>query len=354
MVMSKLVLEVDRIREMMGLLSEGPDDNSWNNEDVRVYDYVEGRNTVPMSDRYDFDVDKLVNSGAVFITPAMDGDPNSPTYKEWLDEDGSHLITLYNVEQSSPDGWIHKAITKSSDTSGWKNNLVEKLYDGKYNQILWSLEKLGIDPNDMLIEDNSLQEDDKSIIVDPSERTIKSICDSAKFCKAQGPITFGQLKAIVESAKSERLAKHMGEGGFKAIVRLLPWFLPQLALGGFIAAGMRALNKIVKPGLTETTSYKTWWGRTIMRVMDIAEGELSTGDPFSKIFFISDGLMNMMNEENKVKFARHIADLASQKPNDEPVPEFFVENELRNWVNQRFLLDPPLEPKQTKENERLD
>ena len=127
--------------------------------DIRVYDYVGGRNTVPMSDRYDFDADKLVNAGAVFITPAMDGDPNSPTYKEWLDEDGSHLITLYNVEHSSPDGWIRKAITKKSDTSGWRDNFIGKLYDGKYNQILWSLEKLGIDPNDMVIEDNSLQED---------------------------------------------------------------------------------------------------------------------------------------------------------------------------------------------------
>lgn len=125
---------------------------------IRAYDYVVGRNTVPMSDRYDFDVNKLVNAGVVFITPAMDGDPESPTYKRWLDEGGSHLITLYNVEHSSPDGWIRKAITKKSDTSGWRDNFIGKLYDGKYNQILWSLEKLRIDPNDMVIEDNSLQE----------------------------------------------------------------------------------------------------------------------------------------------------------------------------------------------------
>jgi len=75
------------------------------------------------------------------------------------------------------------------------------------------------------------------------------------------------------------------------------------------------------------------------------EGDLNPEDPFSKIFFISDGLMNMLDEENKVKFARYIAELASEKPDEEPVPEFFVENELRNWVNQRFLLDPPLQLK---------
>lgn len=117
----------------------------------RLYNYEEGRNTAP--NRLPFDVNKLVNSGVVFVTPAIDGDPESTTYKEWLNEPYSHLITLYNIENSSKDGWIHKAITRSTSTEGWKENFVDKLYDGKYNQILWSLEKLGINPKEMLKED---------------------------------------------------------------------------------------------------------------------------------------------------------------------------------------------------------
>jgi len=143
------------------------------NSQERVYNYEEGRNTVPMDNRYAFDLDKLVNAGVVFVTPAMDGDPQSPTYKEWLDEGGSHLLTLMNVLKSSENGWIRKAITKRSDTSGWKNNFVEKLYDGKYNQILWSLEKLGIDPNDMVIEDNSLQESIRRILKEETDFTLR-------------------------------------------------------------------------------------------------------------------------------------------------------------------------------------
>jgi hypothetical protein len=69
----------------------------------------------------------------------------------------THLISLYNVENSSEDGWILKAITKRAPTERWKDNFVDKLYDGKYNQILWSLEKLGINPMDML-NDANLQE----------------------------------------------------------------------------------------------------------------------------------------------------------------------------------------------------
>jgi hypothetical protein len=179
---------------------------------------------------------------------------------------------------------------------------------------------------------------------------VKSICDSQKFCKAQGPITFGQLKAIVESAMSQRIKLHIGEGGYKAFLRLLPWFVPQVAFAGFIGAAIRAANKILKPALTETTTYKTWWGKTILRLFNVVEGELNPSDPFSKIFFVNDGLLKMLDEENKVKFARYISQLASEKPNDEPVPEYFVENELRDWVNQRFLLDPPLKPKTIKES----
>lgn len=135
---------IDRIKEVMGVSK-------------RVYDYEQGRNTVP--DRLPLDVLKLIDAGVLFITPAIDGDPESPTYKEWLDEPGSHIITLYNVENSSEDGWIKKAITKQADPTPFhRKDFTQDLYDGKYNQILWGLEKLGIDPNTMLFEEQNINE----------------------------------------------------------------------------------------------------------------------------------------------------------------------------------------------------
>ena len=186
----------------------------------------------------------------------------------------------------------------------------------------------------------TLQED-----IEPSSKTIKNICDAKKFCKAQGKITFGQLRELVENTKTDRLLLHVGEGGYKATLRLLPWFFPQLAIAGFTGSLIRAFNKVFKPTLEETTGYKTWWGKTIMKIFNLVEGELGTTDPLSKIFFISDGLLTMLDDKLKVKFARYIADIASEKPDDEEVPEFFVENELRHWLNEKFLLDPPLSPK---------
>jgi hypothetical protein len=181
--------------------------------------------------------------------------------------------------------------------------------------------------------------------VEPSKTAVKNICDSEKFCKAQGKITFGQLKSIVDSATRKRIFKHIGEGGVKATIRLLPWFIPQLFIAGTIAGAVRAANKILMPSLTETENYKTFWGKAILKSFKIAEGDINLSDPLSKIFFISDGLMTMLDEKYKVKFAKHIANIASEKPDSEEVPEYFVENELRTWINDKFLLDPPLSPK---------
>ena len=178
--------------------------------------------------------------------------------------------------------------------------------------------------------------------IEPSKTAVKNICDSEKFCKAQGKITFGQLKAIVESATKKRIFKHVGEGGVKATIRLLPWFVPQLFIAGAIAGAVRAANKILAPSLVETENYKTFWGKAILKSFKIAEGEINLSDPLSKIFFISDGLMTMLDDKYKVKFAKHIANIASEKPDNEEVPEYFVENELRKWINDKFLLDPAL------------
>jgi len=188
--------------------------------------------------------------------------------------------------------------------------------------------------------------------IEPSSKTVKNICDAKKFCKAQGKITFGQLRELVENAKNNRLFLHIGEGGYKATLRLLPWFFPQLAIAGFTGSLIRAFNKVFRPTLEETTGYKTWWGKTIMKIFNLVEGELGISDPLSKIFFISDGLMTMLDDKLKVKFARYISEIASEKPDDEEVPEFFVENELRHWLNEKFLLDPPLSPKNPIEQDK--
>ena len=124
--------------------------------DSRVYDYQPGRNEVPYSDRLPFDILKLIRAGVVFVTPLMDGDPESPTYKEWLNERGYHLITLYNIKHCAEDCWMLEAITKKADpTPLHRKDFARNLYDGKYNQILWGLEKKNIKPETMRYQPKS-------------------------------------------------------------------------------------------------------------------------------------------------------------------------------------------------------
>jgi hypothetical protein len=186
--------------------------------------------------------------------------------------------------------------------------------------------------------------------ITPSKVAMDNVCSTKKICDAQGKITFGQLRELVESGTRKRILTHMGEGGYKATLRLLPWFIPQLALAGFAATWVRVVNKLLRPTLEETTNYRTWWGKTILKIFDLVEGELNASDPLSKIFFISDGLMTMLDDKYKIKFSNYIANIADEKLDNEIVPDYFVENELRHWLNKKFFLDPPLQPKKIKDD----
>ena len=195
--------------------------------------------------------------------------------------------------------------------------------------------------------------------VAPSKEVTTNVCRVEGFCQEQGPITFGQLKALVEAATRKRIQADMGRGVFKMLWRIIPFFVPQILLAAVGVTATRAFNKIITPALTDTRGYKEWWGKAVLKAMDIAEGDyipdITMGDdPLSKVFFISDGLMSMIKDKYKLKFARYVADYAATRPDNEPVPEWFVENLLRDYLNQKFLLNPPLPVKIDIETKKLD
>jgi len=101
-----------------------------------------------------FDIQKLVDSGAIFVTASVDGDPNSETYKQVLVGQGNSIISLLNYECDSEDGWIRYAVDNHQvlPTEEDQNHL-DKTYEGKYEQIYWSLNKLGVPFN--MVEKNN-------------------------------------------------------------------------------------------------------------------------------------------------------------------------------------------------------
>ncbi len=181
-----------------------------------------------------------------------------------------------------------------------------------------------------------------NVIINPSDCALKNIEDSKKYLEDQGIITFGELISIVKKSKNKRFYQHIGEGFYKAVLRLLPWFIPKIAILGFTGSIIRASNKIFRPTLEDTRSYKKWWGKTTLTIFNIVEGELNINDPLFRVFFITDGLMTMINNHDRTKFARHLLYISSLEPENKEVPNFYVENELRKWINQKYLLNPPL------------
>lgn len=241
-----------------------------------------------------------------------------------------------------------KKLNEDSDIFG--QGLLEPVEWGEYeSEEEWEKAVANVEPlpDEEEFEYEQGETDPEKGFVAPSRDVTDNICKVKGFCKAQGPITFGQLKALVEGATNKRIASDIGRGVFKTLWRITPFFLPQLLLAAAGVTVTRAFNKIISPALKDTKGYKSWWGKAVMKAMDVAEGDyipdLALGDdPISKIFFISDGLLQMVKDKYKLKFARYVAEVAESKPDNEPVPEWFVDNLLRDYLNQKFLLDPPL------------
>ena len=108
--------------------------------------------------------------------------------------------------------------------------------------------------------------------VAPSKEVTNNICDVEGFCNDQGPITFGQLKALVEEATKKRITGDIGRGVFKSLWRIVPFFIPQILLAAVGVTMTRAFNKIITPALKDTRGYKSWWGKAVLKAMDVAEG----------------------------------------------------------------------------------
>lgn len=98
-----------------------------------------------------FDIKKLVDKGIIFLTKPGDGkggveEPN------W--EGDASVITLYNMQ--TPDPWMKKAVKSLLPKSipYIQKDQDKLLYNGKYNQILWSIHKKGLNPEEFFLKES--------------------------------------------------------------------------------------------------------------------------------------------------------------------------------------------------------
>jgi len=98
-----------------------------------------------------FDIKKLANKGIVFITKPGDGkggvaDPN------W--EGDASVLTLYNMDKAEP--WMEVAVKNLMPQAipYIQKDQDKLIYNGKYRQILWGIDKKGLNPKDFHLHEN--------------------------------------------------------------------------------------------------------------------------------------------------------------------------------------------------------
>ena len=162
--------------------------------------------------------------------------------------------------------------------------------------------------------------------------------------------TFGILKMLFKDALSYKKRRELYKGGYKLIHRAVPmatafFFFPIWLIGNILGAS-RALNKIVQPILSNPgNNYNQFLIKFIKGAFAVSEGEikyLMTEDWYYNIFVMDDNLVKMIRKDVLMDFASHLADIMEDEKDDKIVPNFYIENELKKYLNERFSIKPPM------------
>ncbi len=92
--------------------------------------------------------DRLLKSGAIRVT--QPGNGRDGGFIDTSDPEDWSLVTKYNDMHGATQGWPDKAASYDSARSAI--NQPGPMYDGKYNQILWSAQNLGLKDEDIFAD----------------------------------------------------------------------------------------------------------------------------------------------------------------------------------------------------------
>lgn len=187
------------------------------------------------------------------------------------------------------------------------------------------------------------------------EKEIKKLLDESKrgnlgnyLTNSGKKFTFGMLKALFLDAQEAKRKTDIRIGILKAVHRIIPMalapFFPILAILGYILGTSRAFNKVIAPILADPgNDYPQFLSKLISSTMNIAEGDiLIEKDKFTKSFVVSDNIIDALKEEVLREFSYYLVQKMVKKNLEEEVPENYVENELKKFLNRIYEIDPPI------------
>lgn len=161
--------------------------------------------------------------------------------------------------------------------------------------------------------------------------------------------TFGLLKSIfkdaIDAKKKTTLKKNIFSILPVAIPLSLAPFFPILAVVGTIFGSSRLVHRVfdtIFEYLEPQSKYTDFLKKTIDTYMKLPEGDISLKDRFSRAFVVSDRLIEALKPEVVNSFTSFVSDKMEKEDDGKLVPDHYIENELKTYLNDNFDVNPAI------------
>ena len=206
----------------------------------------------------------------------------------------------------------------------------------------------------ILLRDDNLEDQLKKMGVEGDE--IKKQVRLAKrghladYLNSKGKdFTFGILGAIFRDAKEAKIAQETKKAVLSAIPRALPMalapFFPIMAIVGLLFGSTRLFNRITKPifqNMDSDSKYVDFLKSFVKVAAKVPEGEVDVKDRFTRVFVVEDRLIDALKPEVVDAFTNYLSKKMIEEPENNPVPDHYIENELKKYLNDNFDVTPEI------------
>ena len=160
---------------------------------------------------------------------------------------------------------------------------------------------------------------------------------------------FGILRAIFLDAIAAKKKTKLKKGILSILPTVIPLslapFFPILAVVGTIIGSSRLTHRIfdtIFDYLNPHSKYTDFLKKTIDTYMMLPEGDVPLKDRFSRAFVVSDRLIEALKPEVVDTFTTFISEKMSQEDENTIVPDHYIENELKTYLNDNFDVSPEI------------
>jgi hypothetical protein len=160
---------------------------------------------------------------------------------------------------------------------------------------------------------------------------------------------FGILKAIFLDAIDAKKKTKLKKGILSTLPTIIPLsltpFFPILAIVGTIFGSSRLAHTIfdtIFEYLNPQSKYTDFLKKTIDTYMMLPEGDVPLKDRFSRAFVVSDRLIEALKPEVVDAFTSFISERINKEDDDKVVPDHYIENELKTYLNNNFDINPEI------------